>query len=194
MPAESSDRTGTVSRLARLAADELAAFARLFEERREHEVLRGENRDETNFKQMQRLTSAVQRHLEFVGQSWLHEPGQGGRPEALVHLLAFGDPAAYLAVADRALDQLHEAESAYRSGRVDISGARRRRHRPPWLRWALSGGRARGGVIVLLAFVFYAAILASCGSWYAGKPPSDPPALTKVERPFWRVAGSVLEA
>ena len=132
---------------ARTAADELAAFARLFQERRAMERAPGGQRSAANLQAMTHLAPAVQRRLEFIDRSWLQQSRDGGRPLALVHQIAFGDREDYEVIAQRALAQLADAEARYRSGDVAPSDSRarhprrsfRRRHQYPRMR-RLGGG------------------------------------------------------
>ena len=104
---------------------------------------------------------------------------------ALTYVLAYGARGDYEPIANESLAQLRHAEDAYRSGQVEVPLERRRRSRSRWRR-TLAGSRVRIGALVLAAFVLYAAVLASCGSW-AGqrRAESTPPVtLTMTERPF----------
>lgn len=81
-------------------------------------------RTEANRNGMARLAPIVQRGMEFVGLSWLHDQAQDGRPTALVDLVAGGARLDYEAAAARARAQLRAAEAIYRSGIVSPTGTR----------------------------------------------------------------------
>ncbi|MGE3857261.1 MAG: hypothetical protein AB7G21_09940, partial [Dehalococcoidia bacterium] len=74
------------------AADEIAAFARLFEARRAAEGADAP-RGPGNARDMDVLAQPVQRHLEQVGMAALD--GADGRTESLVALLAYGTAPEY---------------------------------------------------------------------------------------------------
>ncbi|MFA7249827.1 MAG: hypothetical protein WC273_09385 [Dehalococcoidia bacterium] len=183
MTTESADRPEAICRAARVAADELEAFIRLFEERRETEARPHGHRADSNVRAMEALAPAVQRSLEFVGRSWLHED-QGGRPLALVHAIAFGRAEDYEPIADRALAQLRGAEASFRTGHVGPgrSGRRRRRRSPAKRLAATRGGRI--GAILLGALVVYAIVLGSCGNWDGSSARPRGAVLTGIERAF----------
>lgn len=150
---------------AQRAADEVAAFIRLFEERRAGERA-GDARSDANRQEMERLAPVVQRHLEHLGTAWLHDPVVGGRPAAPVHVLAFGTAVDYEPIAEAALAQLAGAEASLRSGFSGLRDPRRRRrHRRGWLMRHTSTGTRRIGALALGALILYALILGECGVW-----------------------------
>jgi hypothetical protein len=164
------------------AADEIAAFTRLFEERRAAEA-EGEERGTVNAREMDLIAHAIQRHLEYIGRSWLEEAGDHGRPESLVALLAFGARPDYERHADQAIAQLREAEALYRTGDIDAapmpSGRRRRRSR---VRHSTRGRRFRIAALIIAVFAMWGIVLAACGSWGVVDDPQG--VLTMTERTF----------
>ena len=178
-----------ISSAARVAAEDLAAFARLFRERRAMERAPDGQRSRANLRAMNRLAPAVQRHLEFLGRSWLQQSRDGGRPLALVHQLAFGDREDDEGAAERALAQLASVEATYRAGDADPTDARWRGRRRSFRRRYQYPRMTRLGGALLLAIVVYALVLRSCGSWGADDRPPPTTALpahghAHTERPF----------
>jgi len=167
------------------AADEIAAFARLFEARRAGEDAGG-SRSRANARDMDVLAQPVQRHLEHLGRAWLEGTGDGGR-ESLVALLAYGVAPDIAPHADRALAQLREAEARYRSGEVEPApvAPQPRRRRPSRRGGLLSSHRLQIAVVVLLGIAMVGLGLASCGSWgVVDDPAGAPGVLTRAERAF----------
>jgi hypothetical protein len=161
------------------AADEIAIFARLFEERRAAEADASE-RGTINAREMELVARGVQRHLEYIGRSWLEDAGDRGRPESLVAVLAFGSRADYERHADQALAQLREAEALYRAGGIDLPAASGRRRRSRGSR-SRNGRRARIVAIVIIAVILWGVVLAAFGSWGVT---DEPLTLTHTERMF----------
>ncbi len=175
-----------VSRWSLAAADDIAAFIHLFEDRRTAEAAPGGMRAEQNARDMHGIAHEVHRSLEYLGRSWIAEQREGSGPRAVVQVLADSTRDEYEPVADEALQQLRDAEALYRSGRIDLGAARSRRRRAR-IRRTFGGRRGQVVVIGIVAVVLYVAALVAFGSWdapAAERPASVPATLTHTERTF----------
>lgn len=162
------------------AADDIAAFAALFEARLAADAA-GDERDRAEAHRMDLLVHTVQRHLEHIGRAWLEDAGDGRRPEALVALLAYGAANDVAPVAGRALAQLRAAELQYRSGDVDPPPLAPRHRRRQHGRARRSGRWVRVGALVVAALTLWVIALSALGSWGVTE---DPLPLTASERTF----------